>query len=191
MIIGLDIDGVILDTEKEYKLEAELYDIKLGKDHLRDRSSQIEDGRYSWTKEQREDFEKNWIKVARKAPLMPGSISIIKMLQKEGHKIVIITGRDESYKKQTEKTFEENNLKFSKIYYGQQDSKLKACKEENVDIMIDDNYNHAEELSKNKILTLYFRDTNMRKLDESKYLREVNNWGEVYKFIYNKNRKKE
>ena len=191
MIIGLDIDGVILDTEKEYKLEAELYDIKLGKDHLRDKSSQIEDGRYSWTKEQREDFEKNWIKVARKAPLMPGSISIIKMLQKEGHKIVIITGRDESYKKQTEKTFEENNLKFSKIYYGQQDSKLKACKEENVDIMIDDNYNHAEELSKNKILTLYFRDTNMRKLDESKYLREVNNWGEVYKFIYNKNRKKE
>lgn len=191
MIIGLDIDGVILDTEKEYKLEAELYDIKLGKNHLRDKSSQIEDGRYSWTKEQREDFEKNWIKVARKAPLMPGSISIIKMLQKEGHKIVIITGRDESYKKQTEKTFEENNLKFSKIYYGQQDSKLKACKEENVDIMIDDNYNHAEELSKNKILTLYFRDTNMRKLDESKYLREVNNWGEVYKFIYNKNRKKE
>ena len=191
MIIGLDIDGVILDTEKEYKLEAELYDIKLGKNHLRDKSSQIEDGRYSWTKEQREDFEKNWIKVARKAPLMPGSISIIKMLQKEGHKIVIITGRDESYKKQTEKTFEENNLKFNKIYYGQQDSKLKACKEENVDIMIDDNYNHAEELSKNKILTLYFRDTNMRKLDESKYLREVNNWGEVYKFIYNKNRKKE
>ena len=191
MIIGLDIDGVILDTEKEYKLEAELYDIKLGKNHLRDKSSQIEDGRYSWTKEQREDFEKNWIKVARKAPLMPGSISIIKMIQKEGHKIVIITGRDESYKKQTEKTFEENNLKFSKIYYGQQDSKLKACKEENVDIMIDDNYNHAEELSKNKILTLYFRDTNMRKLDESKYLREVNNWGEVYKFIYNKNRKKE
>jgi uncharacterized HAD superfamily protein len=191
MIIGLDIDGVILDTEREYKLEAELYDIKLGKNHLRDKSSQIEDGRYSWTKEQREDFEKNWIKVARKAPLMPGSISIIKMLQKEGHKIVIITGRDESYKKQTEKTFEENNLKFSKIYYGQQDSKLKACKEENVDIMIDDNYNHAEELSQNKILTLYFRDTNMRKLDESKYLREVNNWGEVYKFIYNKNRKKE
>ena len=191
MIIGLDIDGVILDTEREYKLEAELYDIKLGKNHLRDKSSQIEDGRYSWTKEQREDFEKNWVKVARKAPLMPGSISIIKMLQKEGHKIVIITGRDESYKKQTEKTFEENNLKFSKIYYGQQDSKLKACKEENVDIMIDDNYNHAEELSQNKILTLYFRDTNMRKLDESKYLREVNNWGEVYKFIYNKNRKKE
>lgn len=29
MIIGIDLDGVILDSEIEYRIEAELYDLKV------------------------------------------------------------------------------------------------------------------------------------------------------------------
>lgn len=39
MIIGIDLDGVIIDTEILYRTEAELYDIKeLKKNSLKDRS---------------------------------------------------------------------------------------------------------------------------------------------------------
>lgn len=81
---------------------------------------------------------------------------------------------------------EENNIFFDK-YYWNVTNKLEICKKENIDIMIDDDYKIIEELSRNNINTLYFRDVNLRKLKENKYVHEVNNWGDVYRyFIENK-----
>ena len=189
MIIGLDIDGVLLDTEREYLVEAELFDIKLGKNHLKDKTKFIEERRYSWTKEQRKEFEEKWIKVAKRANFMPGAISIIKMLRKEGHEFVILTARTKDNKIFTIKEFEENHLKFKDIFFEVED-KAKACKENNIDLMIDDNWKNCLATSESKIMTLYFRDVNMKRLEESKYLKEVNNWGEIYKYIYTKERRK-
>ena len=31
--------------------------------------------------------------------------------------------------------------------------------------------------------TLYFRDTNMLELEKNEYIKEVNNWGDVYRYI--------
>ena len=31
--------------------------------------------------------------------------------------------------------------------------------------------------------TLYFRDTNLVKLKENEYIKEVNNWGDVYRVL--------
>ena len=55
--------------------------------------------------------------------------------------------------------------------------------------MIDDDWKIAKKLSENNIKTLYFRDTNLVELEENEYLKEVNNWGEIYRFIYNLNKK--
>ena len=49
--------------------------------------------------------------------------------------------------------------------------------------MIDDDWRIAKTLSENEIKTLYFRDTNLVKLQENTYLKEVNNWGEIYRCI--------
>lgn len=49
--------------------------------------------------------------------------------------------------------------------------------------MIDDNYDICKKLSENNIKTLYFRDKNMKKLKESDYLKEVNNWANIYTYI--------
>ena len=54
---------------------------------------------------------------------------------------------------------------------------------ENIDIMIDDDWRIIKKLSDNKIKTLYFRDTNLMKLKENNYIKEVNNWGEIYRHI--------
>lgn len=49
--------------------------------------------------------------------------------------------------------------------------------------MIDDDWRIIKKLSDNKIKTLYFRDTNLMKLKENNYIKEVNNWGEIYRHI--------
>ncbi len=77
---------------------------------------------------------------------------------------------------------EENNITFDK-YYWKIDDKLEVCKNENVDIMIDDDWRIIKNLADNNIKTLYFRDTDLVKPEENKYIKEVNNWGDIYRII--------
>ena len=77
---------------------------------------------------------------------------------------------------------EENNIKFDKYYWNVED-KLEICKNEKVDIMIDDDWKIIKRLADNEVKTLYFRDTNLMKLEENQYIKEVNNWGEIYRYI--------
>ena len=76
----------------------------------------------------------------------------------------------------------ENNIEFDKYYWKVED-KLEICKKENVDIMIDDDWKIIKRLADNQIKTLYFRDTNLMKLEENEYVKEINNWGEIYRYI--------
>ena len=62
-------------------------------------------------------------------------------------------------------------------------AKTVQCKKYNIDIMIDDDWRIIKNLADNKVRTLYFRDTNLKKLQESEYIKEVNNWGDIYRFI--------
>ena len=76
----------------------------------------------------------------------------------------------------------EGNIVFNKYYWKQTD-KLATCKKENIDIMIDDDYKIIEKLSTNGVKTLYFRDTNLKRLVENDYVKEVNNWGDVCRYF--------
>ena len=76
----------------------------------------------------------------------------------------------------------ENNVIFDKYFWNTHD-KLEICKKEKIDIMIDDDYKIIQQLSNEKIKTLYFRDTNLKKLDETDYIHEVNNWGDIYRYF--------
>ena len=49
--------------------------------------------------------------------------------------------------------------------------------------MIDDDYKIIEKLSTNGVKTLYFRDTNLKRLAENDYVKEVNNWGDVCRYF--------
>ena len=49
--------------------------------------------------------------------------------------------------------------------------------------MIDDDWIIAKRLSENNVNTLYFRDTNLKKLEENEFITEVNNWGDIYRVI--------
>lgn len=187
MKIGIDIDGVILDSEREFRIQSELYDvIKLNRNSIIDNKELKVQARYEWSEQELYDFvNQEFVKVSEKCNFMPGALEVINMLKQEGHELIIITARGqiiEEMKPVAEERFREKNLVFDKYYWAIED-KLEICKQENIDIMIDDYYKTCKQTSDNKIKTLYFREYPNYELEESEYLKEVHNWGEIYRYI--------
>lgn len=192
MKIGIDLDGVVIDSETTFRTYEELYDLAILKENnLIDREEPKFQARYNWTKEQQKDFtDKFFLQISKESNLMSGFIGAYNHLKGQGHEFVVITARglrtDGTFMKEMEddakRVLNESNIIFDKYYWGQAD-KLNVCKKENVDVMIDDDWKIIEKLSANNIRTLYFRDTNLKKLEENKYIKEVNNWGDICRYI--------
>lgn len=142
--------------------------------------------RYDWTEEERMNFvNKYFLKLSRQTPLIPGAKDVIDMLQKEGNELIVISARGgmiEEMKDVAIEKFKEEGISFN-TYYWKQDDKLEVAQKENIDFMIDDSYDVCKKLSSNGIRTIYFRDKEMKNLEQNEYLREFSNWGEIYRYI--------
>lgn len=187
MKIGIDVDGVILDFERVLKAYGDLYDfIELKKGGIINRHENYLRNRYDWTEEERMNFvNKYFLKLSKKTNLIPGAKEVINMLKKEGNEFIVISARGGTVEKMKDvaiEKFEEEEISFDKYYWKQED-KLEVAQKENIDIMIDDSYDVCKKLSENKIKTIYFRDKEMKKLEQNEYLKEVSNWGEIYRMI--------
>jgi uncharacterized HAD superfamily protein len=186
MNIGIDIDGVLLDTETAFRTVAELYNtIDLNNKPVRDYEEPRVQERYNWTEKEIQEFaDKYFLEVSKKANFMPYVKEVLDLLKKEGHKLVIITARGmdkAEMRAVVEKKFDEEGLKFDKYYWAQRE-KADICVNEKIDIMIDDNYNNCISIANKNIKTLYFREAEIKKIN-NKNIIEVHNWGEIYKYI--------
>lgn len=187
MKIGIDLDGVVIDSETTFRTYEEIFDIDILRgNNLIDREEPKFQDRYNWTFEQEKEFiEKYFLKVSKESVLMSGFIAVYNLLKEQGHEFVVITARGGLVKEMKDdaiRLLEENNIKFDKYYWHVKD-KLEVCKNENVDIMIDDDWKIIKNLADNQVKTLYFRDTNLKTLEENEYIKEVNNWGDIYRAI--------
>ena len=190
MKIGLDLDGVVIDSETTFRTYEEIFDIDaLKTNNLINREEPKFQERYNWTDDQEKEFiQKYFMTVSKESNLMSGFLGAYRLLKKQGHEFVIITARGGFIKEMKDdalRLLEENGVKFDK-YYWKMNDKLDVCKKEKIELMIDDDWKIIKKLSENKIKTLYFRDTNLKRLEENKYIKEVNNWGDVYRHIKNK-----
>jgi uncharacterized HAD superfamily protein len=125
------------------------------------------------------------LEASKNSPLMGGFKVVYELLKKENIEFIAITARGgylTEMRDDAERILRENNITFDKIYWKQRD-KLDTCIDEKIDIMIDDDYEVINTLSQNGIKTLYFRDSGMIKLEENDYVKEVNNWGDIYRVI--------
>ena len=191
MKIGVDLDGVVIDSETTFRTYEEIFDIDTLKgNNLINREEPKFQARYNWTKEQEEEFiKKYFLKVSKESNLMSGFLGVYNLLKQQGHEFVVITARGGFIKEMKDdaiRLLEENNIKFDK-YYWMIDDKLEICQNEKVDIMIDDDWRIIKKLADNKIKTLYFRDTNLVKLEENEFIKEVNNWGDIYRYMGEEN----
>ena len=187
MKIGIDLDGVVIDSETTFRTYEEIFDLdKLTGNNLINRKEPKFQGRYKWTNEEQQEFiSKYFMTVSRESPLMAGFLGVYNLLKDKNIEFVVITARGgfiKEMKDDAERLLNEYNIKFSK-YYWAENNKLEICKKENIDFMIDDDYKIIEELAQNHVKTLYFRDTGLKKLEENEYITEVNNWGDIYRYI--------
>lgn len=190
MRIGIDLDGVVFDSESTFRVYEEIYSIEdLNKREIINKSEPKYQGRYDWSLSEQDKFNKKYLRQAGiESNIMSGFIPIYKRLKQMGHELIVITARGmfiPEMKDDAIKLLEKNNIVFDKYYWNVQ-NKADICKKENIDIMIDDDYKIIESISKEKIKTLYFRAENLKKFDESEYIHEVNNWGDIYRYFINK-----
>ena len=190
MKIGIDLDGVVFDSEQTFRTYEEIYDVKRHQNKLIDREEPKFQSRYSWTLEEQQEFNKYFLEVSRNSPLMSGFKKVYELLKEKNIEFVVITARGltpdgnfmESMEEDAKRLLNENNIKFDKYYWKQTD-KLDICIKEKIDYMIDDDYKIIEKLSNNGIKTIYFRDSGLKKLKESEFIKEVNTWGDIYRFL--------
>ncbi len=183
MNIGIDIDDTITNTFDylmPYIAEYFNTDIKYLKTNNISYSNLPEE----WKKKEFELAKTYYDKVILNTPIKLDAVKYIKKIKELKHSIIIITARNtnmyvDPYKLSTEQ------LKKHGIYYDKlicSFDKAKVCMEENIDLLIDDSIYNCELTNKLKIETLLFNCKSNNNIETR--LTRVNNWKEVYDYIY-------
>ena len=188
MKIGIDLDGVIFDSERIFRVYAELYDIlELHQNGIIDNREVRFQERYNWSQEIINNFMlKYHTKIIGEAAFMPGSKEVITMLKKEGHELIVITARGSKNKEHisiTENILKNNNMYIFDKYCWGVEKKKDVCVNEKLDLMIEDSNNNCKAISDSKIKTIYFKDAPNYEMEENEYLKTLYNWGEIYRYI--------
>jgi uncharacterized HAD superfamily protein len=185
MVIAIDLDGCVFDTEEYYRTYAQLWDIALVGNGLQNAEEMHVHKRFGWNQETANQFyEKYTAQVLETAPIKPGAKYVLDQLKKQGHKLVCITLR--GYYREceisiTDKRLQDAGISFEKIVYNQK-NKLQACLDEKVDVIVDDNPDTMLLLSENNIKCLHFRGAGLRKVSHDNVI-EVQNWADVLEKI--------
>ena len=188
MRIGIDLDGVVFDSEKEFRVYSEIFDmIDLKQNSKTDNRKLKFQDRFQWTQKETEDFLKKYHKqIIEESNFMPGVKRILKLLKEEGNSLILITARGGINKdmiKITEERLKENGMDIFDKYYWATENKEEVCKKENIEIMIDDFCKNCESIANSKIKTIYLKDAPSYDLEENKYIKVLYNWGEIYRYI--------
>lgn len=190
MNIGIDLDGVLFDTESQLRALASIYN-KCGINaDVVDSETIRNQYRFAWNNDQLRDFlDKTILPVIANAPVMPFAKRVMQLLKDAGHNLYSITARGIDYPEElaiTERRLKEENIVFDKVYYVRPEKKIDKCKELGIDLMIDDLDSTIESLSNNGFKCLYYRDLILKFIDNPK-VTEVRNWGEIYSYCVDNN----
>lgn len=188
MIIGIDIDGVLIDDDT-YRLD------HISKFCYENNLSNLEypyayEDKCIWEKEIRSKYrEKYFWNYIKNAPIRNFASEVIKKLHDEGNKIIIITGRyktrensiiGEQMRNDTITWLEKNNVIYDEICFAEC-PKIKEIKEKNIDIMIDDSPEVLKEIIKVTKVLCYDNRYN-RGLEYDNMIR-VFSWYDIYRKI--------
>ena len=179
----LDLDGVVFDSENLYRVYTEMYDVDVKKgNNIINNSERTFQKRYNWDENEFSEFYNKYSKIIlEKANIMSGAEIVIKKLL-EYFDIIIVTARSDEEMKYALEKFEKVNLNSVKIYNNEH-KKIDKFLEEKVDYIIDDDNIICINASNNNIHALYFKNSASDKLEENEYIKNVNNWGEIYRYL--------
>ena len=186
MNIGIDIDGVLTDEHKWHIESASKY---LKKEPINLDGFTTREIFGSTLKEEEDFWNKNIWEYAKKEKPIKNASEYIQKLHDEGNKIYIITAREFAYldtelgnkmKCIVKQWLETNDIIYDKIFFTNL-SKLEVCRKNNINIMIEDNVNNLNEISK-EIKTICV-DARYNKSCSSENIVRCFNWKEIYEAI--------
>lgn len=188
MKIGIDIDNVISNFNDELLKEYLKHDKELRNTGIINKDVFIRYGMFDWTEKEEAEFYKNNIeRIAIKLKPIHRATETIKKLKEDGNEIIIISGRNNGEYNNPYKLTEEWLAKYNIVYdkliltnaYNKAE-KANVCKENNIDIMIEDSTQTAVNIEKIGTNVL-FMNTRYNKNNEN--FEKVSNWKEIYSKI--------
>lgn len=196
MRIGIDIDNCISNFDdvllEEYlKHDKELRNTGI----INDKPYHITVGMFDWSKEENDDFYYNNIqRIAMSLKPLNNAKDVIDKLKADGNEIYIITSRDNGEyinpEKMTREWLEKYDIYFDRLILTGRHEKGPVCKENNIDIMIEDSIKNCEDIENNGV-KCYIMNTRYKQ-EETRFER-VKTWNEIYSKIsklYKKNESK-
>lgn len=188
MKIGIDIDNVISNFNDELLKEYLKHDKELRNTGIINKDVFIRYGMFDWTEKEETEFYKNSIeRIAIKLKPIHRATETIKKLKEDGNEIIIISRRNNGEYNNPYKLTEEWLAKYNIVYdkliltnaYNKEE-KANVCKENNIDILIEDSTQTAVNIEKvgTKVL---FMNTRYNKNNEN--FEKVSNWKEIYSKI--------
>ena len=170
MRIGIDIDNCISNFDdvllEEYiKHDKELRNTGI----INDKPYHITVGMFDWSKEENDEFYYNNIqRIAMSLKPLNNAKEVIDKLKADGNEIYIITSRDNGEyvnpEKMTREWLEKYDIYFDKLILTGRHEKGPICKENNIDIMIEDSIKNCEDIENNGV-KCYIMDTRYNKQD--------------------------
>ena len=193
MNIGIDIDDTTFITVKYMLKYADIFEEEIsGIPSNRDSFGLIKNRYYlkvlyGWDEKTKFNFfDKYYKNVLEECTILPNADKIIKKLKEDGNTIHFITARLMNIKEcDTEKitrgSLERYNIPYDTLNLHISD-KLKFCKENKIDILIEDSYETCKEIMDNGIKAILMT-TKMNMNIEDKEIVRVENWNEIYRKI--------
>lgn len=188
MNIGIDIDNTITEVQEELNNAAYEYAIKLGK-NIKNAENPFEDiknngdtykKKFQFSYEELKYFLKNiQEEITNMAKPRENATETINRLRKDGHKIIIITARDSEFHDDpyllSKNWLDKNNIEYDKLIVNARE-KGTVCKNENIDLFIDDQLNNCLDVLKQGIKVIRISNENCTNKD----IVDLNDWIKIY-----------
>jgi len=182
MRIGIDIDDVITNTYQSIINNIEKYDKN---NELSNYMEDIMRGDNSNPIVKR-FFDENCTTFFSNAKMKDNANKVIKRLLENGHEVYIISSRGEIRFKGSEELtlnyFKANNIPFTKILWNSFD-KATICKDNNIDVMVDDSAKHCIAVQNQNIKSILFTSEVNKSIEVN--IPRVNNWLELEHMLNN------
>ena len=144
----------------------------------------------NWNKDNiREFFKQYYLEIIEKVKVKPLVAETIDKLKKKNNKIYIITARRKREENEieniTKKWLDKNKIYYDELIFTSED-KRKVCKENKIDIMIEDSPTNVKELS--EIIKVFCYDNPYNRGIEGKNITRVYSWYDILNKIVNINK---
>ena len=157
MKIGVDIDGVLINTLAFMREEGSKFVAKVQEGKMQNPNAYETIKMFGWSKETDKKFWKeNIFDYAKNSKILPDAKESIENIKKQGNEIIILTARMFSAQLNNKGTrmrntvkewLKKNQIEYDKILFAEKE-KGEYCKEYGIDIMIEDCPENIRKLSK-------------------------------------------